>query len=169
MNTWVTLRRDEAATRPVTDRPPPAAPSAPDRPSPVGEVSEIAYESDGRALYWLTYHLLVVTRRRRPFFSDERIRGRCEELLAAVAADLGCEVIACEVHPASAVLHVKAPPTLSPHQIATRLRRDTAGPLMEEFAELDRSGAVFARQYMVTTVPTPETDCADFASGASAP
>ena len=128
-------------------------PSAPVRPRP-----EVVLVSDGRARYWLTYYMLVVTRRRRPFFADDRVRGRCRELLHAAAAEIGCELATCEVYPSSVVLEVRAPPTLSPQRIATRLRHDTAAPLKGEFPELERVGAVFARPYAVSTVPTLETE-----------
>lgn len=120
------------------------------------------YGSDGRAVYWLTYYILVVTRRRRPFFEDELAKRRCEELMPEIAAGIGCEIVECEVSPSQVIVQIKAPPTKSPHSIATRLRHDAAAPLKAEFEEIARAGAVFAHQYMVTTVPVPETDCVDF-------
>ena len=120
------------------------------------------YDSDDRSVYWLTYYLLMVTRRRRPFFEDEQARARCEELLPEIAGAIGCEIVRCEISPAQVIVEVKAPPTKSPHTIATRLRHDAAGPLKAEFPTIARAGALFAHQYMVTTVPVPETDLNDF-------
>lgn len=122
------------------------------------------YDSDGRAVYWLMYYVLIVTRRRRPFFENEKARRRCEEVLREVAGSIGCEIVECEVSPSQVIVQVKAPPTKSPHSVATRLRHDAAAPLKAEFEEIARAGAVFAHQYMVTTVPVPETDCAEFES-----
>lgn len=116
------------------------------------------YRDNGRAVYWLKYYVLLVTRRRREFFTDSVIKRRAKELLIEVAEGQGCEVTHCELYPSSVVLHVLAPPTLSPHVLVTRLREDSAGPLKEEFEEVRRAGAVFVRRYMVTTVPVPETD-----------
>lgn len=116
------------------------------------------YRDDGRAVYWLKYYVLLVTRRRREFFADATVRARAEELLRGVAEAQGCVLTHCRLYPSSVVLHVEAPPTLSPHVLVTRLREDTAGPLKEEFEEVRRAGAVFVRRYMVTTVPVPETD-----------
>ncbi|OZC01485.1 transposase [Rubricoccus marinus] len=120
------------------------------------------YGTDGQAVYWLRYYVLIVTRRRRPFFQDERARRRCEELMTEIAGQIGCEVVRCQVSPAQVIVEVMAPPKMAPHSIAHRLRYDAAAPLKAEFEEIARVGAAFAHQYMVTTVPVPETDCNDF-------
>jgi len=113
---------------------------------------------DGRAVYYLKYYVVLYTRRRRPFFADESAKARVGELLLATAKGLECEVAHLGVYPSSVVLHVEAPPTLSPHVLVTRLREDVAGPLKEEFEGIRRAGAVFVRRYLVTTVPVPEAD-----------
>ena len=120
------------------------------------------YSADGQAIYWLRYYILIVTRRRRPFFESERARRRCEELMVEIAAQIGCEVVQCKVSPAQVIIEVMAPPKMAPHSIAHRLRYDAAAPLKAEFEEIARVGAAFAHQYMVTTVPVPETNCNDF-------
>lgn len=120
------------------------------------------YVHDGRATFWLKYYVLLATRRRRPFFAEEPARTRASELLTAAAECLGCTVTCCVVAPSSATIHVEAPPTLAPHKLVTRLREDVAGPLKEEFEHIRRAGAVFVRQYLVSTVPLPETDCHAF-------
>lgn len=127
----------------------------------------LPYAHDGRAAYWLTYYIVLVTRRRRAFFAEEPARTRAQALLIAAAEALGCTVTCCEVAPASATVHVEAPPTLAPHKIVTRLREDVAGPLKEEFEHIRRAGAVFVRQYLVSTVPLPETDCRSFTQSIS--
>ena len=129
--------------------------------APSGEAD---YDHDGRAIHWLLYYVLLVTRRRKPLFEDEAAKARCEELLAASARGIGCEVVRSEVNPSTVIVHVKAPPTVAPHNLVSRLRRETAGPLLEEFEAIRRVGAVFVHQYMVTTVPVPETTCRDFAA-----
>jgi hypothetical protein len=44
--------------------------------------------------------------------------------------------------------------------LVTRLREDVAGPLKAEFAHVRKTGAVFVKRYLLTTVPGPETAAA---------
>lgn len=122
------------------------------------------YDSDYRSVYWIRYYVLMVTRRRRPFFEDEKARARCEELMGEVAEQEGCRVVSCEVRPSRVIVEVLAPPTISPHSLVTRLRHDAAGPLKAEFPEIETAGGAFAHRYMVTTVPMPEGDREGFES-----
>ena len=114
---------------------------------------------DGEARYWLTYCVLLVTRRRRPLFADAAVRERCEALLRASAEAAGCRVVCCEVWPAEATMHVEAPPGLSPAELVRRLREGVGSPLAAEVEAVRQAGGAFARRYVVTTVPVAETAC----------
>ena len=127
---------------------PPAAPSPP---SP-------DFRDDGWAVHYVKYYFVFYTRRRKPFFADAAAKERVEELMRETAAGLACEITGLGVYPSVVVVHVEASPMLSPNVIATRLREDVAGPLKEEFESIRRTGAVFVRRYLVTTVPVAETD-----------
>ncbi|MEP0546343.1 MAG: transposase [Rhodothermales bacterium] len=126
---------------------PPAAPSPP---SP-------DFRDDGWAVHYVKYYFVFYTRRRRPFFADAAANARVEKLMRATAAGLACEITFLRAYPSVVVVHVEASPMLSPNVIATRLREDVAGPLKEEFESIRRTGAVFVRRYLVTTVPVAET------------
>ena len=130
---------------------PPSAPSGAPR---------LAYESDGTAVYWILYYVLLVTRRRRPFFESPAMKARCEALLAEAATATGCTLVAREVSPSSAILQITCPPTLSPHNAVIRIRRTVSAALAEEFDEIRRAKVAFGRPYMITTVPVPETELA---------
>ena len=147
--------RINADSAPLTLPEPEDAPrdSASDRPD---------YGADGRSIYWLRYYILMVTRRRRPFFEAERARARCSDLMREIASRIGCEVVDCTVRPTQVIVEVLAPPAVAPHSIATRLRHDAAAPLKAEFPEIEVAGGAFAHPYMVTTVPMPEGDSAGF-------
>lgn len=118
-------------------------------------------DDDGRALYHLEYHVLLVTRRRKALFADEERRQRCHELLMAVCDEQNCQVERLTVNPSTITLHVFAPPTLAPHMLVQKLR-EVAGPLRAEFPEVVANGGAFIRRYIVTTAPTPETACEAF-------
>jgi hypothetical protein len=66
------------------------------------------------------------------------------------------------VNPTPVTVHVEVPPALAPHIIVRNLRRAAAGPLSEEFAQIGSVGGVFVLDYLVSTVPAPETDCDAF-------
>lgn len=124
------------------------------------DTSRLVLESDGTAIYWLRYYVLLVTRRRRPFFEHEALKARCEALVAETASDVGCTLAACEVSPSSVILQIMCPPTLSPHNAVIRIRRTVSAALAEEFDEIRRAKVAFGSPYMVTTVPVPETELA---------
>jgi REP element-mobilizing transposase RayT len=133
--------------------------------NPSGGASEAlaGYDDDGRSATWIEYHVLLVTRRRQPYFADERARARVDELLRAAAAGVGCEVLDLDVWPSSAHVRVKAPPAIAPHMVVRALRRGVAGPLKAEFEAIRRVGAVFVRPYLLATRDVPEADREAFA------
>lgn len=120
------------------------------------------YDDDGRAASALVYHVVLVTRRQRPLFGDRAVAARVEELLGEAARGAGCELVGCAVEPSWVRLEVRAPPTVSPHVVVTRLRRDTAGPLKREVEAARRQGAVFVRRYLISTESVSDPDCAAF-------
>ncbi|PAP74207.1 transposase [Rubrivirga marina] len=121
-----------------------------------------AYTDDGVVVHWLRYHVVLVTRRQRPFFEDAALAARADELIRRAAEGLGCEVAACEVRPTHVVLEVAAPSGLSPLSVATRIARGAAGPLKAESEAVRRSGAAFVHRYLVSTEAVPEGGCAAF-------
>ncbi len=129
--------------------------SAPTSPLDTASDNE-SLDDDGRALHKLEYHILLVTRRRRPLFADEAPRTRCHELLMGVLDEQECRVERLAVHPSTVTLHVFAPPTVAPHILVQKLR-EVAGPLRAEYPEMVPGGGVFIRRYIVTTMPTSET------------
>lgn len=122
-----------------------------------------AYDGDGRSVTWIVYHVLLVTRRRQPYFADGKAKARVEELLRAAAAEVGCRVLELDVRPSSVRARVQAPATISPHLVVRALRRGVAGPLKAEFETIRRVGAVFVRPYLLTTRDVPEADREAFA------
>ena len=116
------------------------------------------YDDDGRSATWIEYHVVLVTRRRQPYFADVRAKARVEELLCEAAVGVGCEVRGLDVRPSSAQVRVKAPPGIAPHLVVRALRRGVAGPLKAEFEAIRRGGAVFVRPYLLATREVPEAD-----------
>ena len=72
----------------MSERPNPPVATTPDSPS---------YQDDGVVVHWLRYHVVLVTRRRRPFFEDAALAARADELVRRAAEGLGCRVAVCEV------------------------------------------------------------------------
>ena len=124
------------------------------------------YDDDGRALSALTYHVVLVTRRRRRLFEDAAVAARVEALLEAGARGAGCAIEACEVGPSHVRLAVRAPATTSPHVVVTHVRR-AAAALKGESEAARRLGAVFTRRYLVSTGPVSDADCGAFVAGAA--
>ena len=140
-------------------------PSDPTPPRPDGLTALLGYDWDGRSASSLTYGVVLVTRRAAPLFGDPEVAARIEALLREAAEGCGCAVTACDVGPSSVRLDVRAPPTMSPHVVATRLRRDAAGPLKVEVEAARRQGAVFTRRYLVRTGPVADADREAFVGG----
>ena len=137
----------------MSERPDPPVATTPESP---------LYQDDGVVVHWLRYHVVLVTRRRRPFFEDAALAARADELIRQAAEGLGCRVAACEVRPSVVRLEVEAPAGLSPLSVATRIARGVAGPLKAESGAVRRSGAAFVHRYLVSTEPVPEGDCEAF-------
>ena len=120
------------------------------------------YSDDGVVVHWIRYHVVLVTRRQRPFFEDAALAARADVLIRQAAKGLECRVAVCEVRPTHVVLEVEAPAGLSPLSVATRIARGAAGPLKAENEAVRRSGAAFVHRYLVSTEAVPEGDCAAF-------
>ena len=135
------------------------------RPSTVWEAPTAAYDDDGRALSALTYHVVLVTRRRRRLFEDAALASRVEALLGEGAERAGGRLVACEVGPWWVRLAVRAPATVSPHVVVTHVRRAAAARKGEAEAAR-RLGAVFVRRYLVSTEPVSDADLEAFVGGA---
>ena len=145
----------------MTDTPdsPAAADSPPLEPRGAGSPT---YRHEGPAVSAIVYYILLVTRRRRPLFVDATVKARVEELVIESAEEMGLGVRCVDVAPATVTVHVEAPPTVTPHEIVRAIRQPTASALKAEFEAIRRAHSVFVRQYMVTTMPVPETDCTAF-------
>ena len=137
-----------------------------DRAPTVWEGPSADYDDDGRALSALTYHVVLVTRRRRRLFEDTALAVRVEALLGEGAEGAGCVLEACEVGPWWVRLAIRAPATLSPHVAVTHVRR-AAAALKGEAEAARRLGAVFVRRYLVSTEPVSDADCEAFVAGGS--
>ncbi|PAP74208.1 transposase [Rubrivirga marina] len=137
-----------------------------DRAPTVWEGPSADYDDDGRALSALTYHVVLVTRRRRRLFEDAALAARVETLLSEGARAAGCAIEACEVGPWWVRLAVRAPVTMSPHVVVTHVRRGAAA-LKGESESARRLGAVFVRRYLVSTGPVSDADCEAFVAGES--
>jgi putative transposase len=61
------------------------------------------------------------------------------------------DVIALEIMPDHIHLFVNAPPTLSPHNIAARLKGVTSHHMRREFPEIARMPSMWTRSYFVST------------------
>ena len=145
----------------MTDIPDPSATG--DGPaSEPGVAASPTYRHEGPAVSALVYYILLVTRRRRPLFEDAAVKARVEELVIESAEEMGLGVRCVDVAPATVTVRVEAPPTVTPHEIVRAIRQPTASALKAEFEAIRRAHSVFVRQYMVTTMPVPETDCAAF-------
>lgn len=119
----------------------------------------------GPAVHALVYYILLVTRRRRPLFAEAAVAARVGELIAARGVEMGLGMQRVQVDPATVTIHVRAPPTLSPHKIVRELSRAVSAPLRAEFAHVRDLDGVFVRDYMVTSMPVPETEGDAFATG----
>ena len=133
---------------------------------PVGAtpVEDAPLTDDGRSVYRLEYHFLMVTRRRRPFFADDAMRARAHALMTAIFEENGCRVEDLRIEPSTVRAHVFAPPYLSPHQLVAKLR-SVAAPLRREFPSVGENGGLFVRRYIVSHVPAPATACDAFLEG----
>ena len=114
--------------------------------APAGRPDDRTLCDDSESQYWIEYHVLLVTRRRRPVFEDAAMRERVESLLRSAATEMGCRVSGCEVAYATVDVQVEALPTLSPRDVAVGLRQRLEDELAPE-------AGVFARRYVVTTGP----------------
>ena len=120
------------------------------------------YQRTGPSVHALVYYVLLVTRRRRPLFAEPAVATRAEALFREAAEQMGLGVECVDVNPATVTMHVVAPPTVAPHKMVRDLRRAVTTPLKEEFEHIASAGGVFVRDYMVTSMPVPDTDCDAF-------
>ena len=121
-----------------------------------------AYSDDGVVVHWLCYHVVLATRRRKPFFEDAALAARADELVRQAAEGAGCRVKACAVHPSWVTLEVAAPAGVAPSRLATVIARGAGGTLKGESEAVRKAGAAFVHRYLVSTEAVPEGDCAAF-------
>lgn len=121
-----------------------------------------SYSDDGVVVHWLRYHVVLATRRRKPFFEDAALAARADELVRQAAEGAGCRVVACAVHPSWVTLEIEAPAGVAPSRLATTIARGAGGPLKRESEAVRRAGAAFVHRYLVSTEAVPEGDCAAF-------
>ena len=121
-----------------------------------------AYSDDGVVVHWLRYHVVLATRRRKPFFADAELAARADELVREAAEGAGCRVAACAVHPSWVTLEVEAPAGVAPSRLATVIARGAGGTLKGESEAVRKAGAAFVHRYLVSTEAVPEGDRAAF-------
>jgi putative transposase len=97
----------------------------------------------------LNYHLVWCPKYRLPVLIEE-VAEDLEALLREKASELDVEVKHLAIRPDHVHLFVKAPPDLSPAQIAHRLKGYTSRILRERYAHLvSRMPSLWSRSYYV--------------------
>ena len=100
----------------------------------------------------LGYHVVWCPKYRRPVLSGP-VRGRCEELIRAKAAEHGWRIVALEIMPDHVHLFVKAHPSDSPSRIANQFKGSTSRALRAEFPHLrSRLPTLWSKSYFAATV-----------------
>ena len=111
---------------------------------------EQIYRHKKASVSLVNYHFIWCPRYRRRILRGE-VEARLRELIRQVSEGLGLDVIALEIMPDHIHLFVNAPPTLSPHNIAARLKGVTSHHMRREFPEIARMPSMWTRSYFVST------------------
>ena len=95
------------------------------------------YRKTSHSVYDLKYHLVWITKYRKPvFFGDVAIRLR--ELIREICKSLDVEIIKCHVSKDHVHLFVSVPPQLSISKVMGRIKGKTSRKLLSEYRRLSK-------------------------------
>jgi len=89
------------------------------------------------SIYNLNYHFVWIPKYRRRVLTGP-VKAYLEELIPAIAAEHGMEMLALEVQPDHVHLFVSAPPRYAPAHVVNLLKGATSRRLRERFPHLRR-------------------------------
>ncbi len=98
----------------------------------------------------IKYHLIWSARRRRQVLVDA-VADRLEALLVEKCQELEITIERLAIQSDHLHLFIEAPPTLSPSQIAFRLKGFSSRLLRKEFAHLKRMPSMWTTRYFCST------------------
>jgi len=114
------------------------------------ETMEQKYRHKRTSVSLVNYHFVWCPRYRRKVLAGA-VEARLKVLIQEVAQKLDLEIIALEIMPDHLHLFVNAPPTLSPHNIAARIKGVSSHHLRREFEHIARMPSMWTRSYFVST------------------
>jgi len=97
----------------------------------------MSYRKTAHSVYDLKYHLVWVTKYRKPVLKGE-IAGRLRELIRQTCAQLDVYILAGHVSADHVHLLVSAPPNRAVSDLMQRIKGRSSRKLLEEFGELSR-------------------------------
>ncbi len=109
------------------------------------------YRKSGNRVHNLNYHIVFCPKYRRKCLVGN-LAVRCEELMRAKCAELGCEVVALEVMPDHVHLFIAATPYFAPNHIIAQVKGYTSRVLRQEFPDLLKMPSLWTRSYFVGAV-----------------
>lgn len=98
----------------------------------------------------VNYHFVFCPKRRKKVLVGA-VKERLEELIAAKASEIDCQVLRLAVRPDHVHLLISCPPTLAPHQVVHRIKGYTSRVLRQEFPHLLKLPSLWTRSYWVST------------------
>ena len=97
----------------------------------------MSYRKTSHSVYDLKYHLVWITKYRKPVMRGEMAK-RLRELIRETAATLDVYILSGHVASDHVHLLVSVPPNLSVSDLIQRLKGRSSRKLLEEFSELSR-------------------------------
>ena len=108
------------------------------------------YRHKNTSVSLINYHFIWIPRRRRKILGG-MIANRLSELIAEVAKQLDCQIIAQEIMVDHVHLFLNCPPNIAPDQIMFRIKGYSARILRKEFPALMRMPSMWTRSYFCST------------------
>ncbi|MEL4897028.1 IS200/IS605 family transposase [Crocosphaera sp. Alani8] len=111
------------------------------------------YKSNKNIVYCCKYHVVWVTKYRRPVLTDE-IQNRLKELLLKISTEINVEILEMEIGDCNHVhLLISLDPQFGVHKAVKRFKGATSRYLRLEFPELkQRLPTLWTNSYFVSTV-----------------
>ena len=112
------------------------------------------YRKSTHCIYDLKYHLVWITKYRKPVLSGE-IGHRVRELVRLICASLDVEIIKGNIRQDHVHLLVSVPPTLSVSKLVQRMKGVTSRKLLQENKGLNKAfwgRHLWSRGYFVASV-----------------
>jgi putative transposase len=112
------------------------------------------YRKSAHCVYDLKYHLVWITKYRKPVLSGE-IGHRVRELVRLICASLDVEIIKGNIRQDHMHLLVSVPPTLSVSKLVQRMKGVTSRKLLQENKGLNKAfwgRHLWSRGYFVASV-----------------